>query len=524
MSTITTTAAWYRGSFRPYTGGVGYDGAPCVGRFAFRTDSLGAASLSFVTRRFQPDYNDKHNQPETARNFRWTVTEEATGWEWACGEGGWPAVPDGSVNLSGSHAVSLLPDRTYYLWIFPKNTAYCLWWIDGVTVTTQGSWGVPSEVDAPDGVFGRALPITLSRHLQDAVHTVTVDCLGIHSLLLERSAQYPALTWEPALGDYLPLLPDAASAPATLTVETFSGERSLGTVTKTLQMSVPADLHPALSAGWYGLTPCNEGAAAGLTGLIAGVSRAEVSFDSAKIDMAPLLGASIAGFGLSWAGEELTAPPYRSGVITGPGELQLFLIDSRGLRHGESVPLDPLPYGPPALSRVRVFRCRPDGTEDESGSAVGVFAGAEYSPLAGENAVTLTAALRHPGEDFGAETALTPETLCLLGGQDPDRSLDVRLSLTDRLGRSALALRRLPTRRWAMKFRPDGRGVAFGKAPEGAERLELPAGWQIRMGEESLWLHLHPVGSLVLADAAPAEGAWTDEGAVASTRLWRRTG
>ena len=88
---------------------------------------------------------------------------------------------------------------------------------------------------------------------------------------------------------------------------------------------------------------------------------------------------------------------------------------------------------------------------------------------------------------------------------------------------SSSALRRLPTRRWAMKFRPDGQGVAFGKAPEQARCLELPGDWQIRLGQESLWLALHPVGSLVLADSAPAEGSWSDQGAVSGTRLWRRT-
>ena len=62
-----------------------------------------------------------------------------------------------------------------------------------------------------------------------------------------------------------------------------------------------------------------------------------------------------------------------------------------------------------------------------------------------------------------------------------------------------------------------------GKAPEQARCLELPGDWQIRLGQESLWLALHPVGSLVLADSAPAEGGWSDQGSVSGTRLWRRT-
>ena len=118
---------------------------------------------------------------------------------------------------------------------------------------------------------------------------------------------------------------------------------------------------------------------------------------------------------------------------------------------------------------------------------------------------------------------MTPGQLTVLPGQNPDQSCECRIRAEDGLGRSAEALRRLPTRRWAMKLRPDGQGVAFGKAPEHSKTLELPADWDIRLGEESLWLRLHPVGSLVLADAAPAEGSWSDQGAVSGTRLWRRT-
>ena len=148
---------------------------------------------------------------------------------------------------------------------------------------------------------------------------------------------------------------------------------------------------------------------------------------------------------------------------------------------------------------------------------------AEYSALGGENSCSLSAALRAPEGSFGAETAMVSGQTAVIGGQSPDRSVECRITAADALGRRATALRLLPQRRWAMKFRPDGRGVAFGKAPERAEALELPAGWQIRVGAESLWSLLHPVGTLLLADAAPAEGSWTEVETLGSTRLWRRT-
>ena len=265
MSTHSTTAAWYRGGFsHVYTGGVGYDGAPCVARFAFTTDEHGAASLHFRTQRMSPDPNDNHDQPGTLTKFRWTVTAEPTGYETACGGAGWACEAVSGSHLGGSHSISLLPGTTYYLWVFPQTAAYCLWWIGSATVTTEGDYGSPSTVEVSDGWFGRPLVMSLSRRLADAVHTVTVDCAGRRTVLLDRSAQYPSVSWEPSLADYAPLLPNTDRAQATVTVESFCRGERLGSVSKTVTMRIPAGaLAPTLSAGWVTLTPRNERAPAG---------------------------------------------------------------------------------------------------------------------------------------------------------------------------------------------------------------------------------------------------------------------
>ena len=63
-----------------------------------------------------------------------------------------------------------------------------------------------------------------------------------------------------------------------------------------------------------------------------------------------------------------------------------------------------------------------------------------------------------------------------------DSSYLVRLTIMDALGKTASVTVALATQRWAMKFRPGGMGVGFGKAPEHDNCIELPAGWVIRIG------------------------------------------
>jgi hypothetical protein len=107
------------------------------------------------------------------------------------------------------------------------------------------------------------------------------------------------------------------------------------------------------------------------------------------------------------------------------------------------------------------------------------MASAAYSPLDGENSATLTAATRTSGGTWSAETALTSGAQSVFSGFSADTSYEVRVTVTDRLGLSATFSRIVPTRRWALKFRPDGNGVAFGKAAETDGAMELGNDWRL---------------------------------------------
>ena len=533
MAQLSTTATFYRSGRTPYQWHTGYDGAPCVARYAFRTDVHGATELSFRTERMVPDPSAGHDKPDTLGNFRWILTEEPTGYESYCGLAGWPCQAVYNGSLSGSRSLSLLPEKDYYLWIFPQDSTYCLWRIDGARVTTAGEYGQPSAVTAEDGVFGEPLPIQLSRRLPSAVHTVTVDCLGIRETLMEQGSLYPTVDWATSLADWAPRLPEAASAQARIRVESFCNGNSLGSAETTITMRIPEGaLQAALGEGWATLTPENPGAAAAFDCWIAGVSRARATFDATLVDPAPLLGASIRGFSLEAPGAVADAAPYLSPVLQGPTRLRLSAVDSRGQRSSEYRTVEPLPYAPPELSEIAVQRCDAQGAPDEDGTCLSVRAALSFSGLEGRNSCALTVSVRSLGGSFGAPETLAPGQATILTGCSPDISYEVKIAALDGLGRETVVLRRLATRRWAMKFRPDGQGVAFGKAPERARALELPSNWGLYLGEESLWAWLHPAGSLVLSAAAPGEGTWTDLGTLLpsggpadapTVHLWQRT-
>ena len=97
--------------------------------------------------------------------------------------------------------------------------------------------------------------------------------------------------------------------------------------------------------------------------------------------------------------------------------------------------------------------------------------------------MTLSAAhKRTDAASYGTEVTLQNDTASVIGSISADYSYLVRLTVRDALGNEAAVTAALPTQRWAMKFRPNGRGVGFGKAPEHDNCIELPSGWVIRIG------------------------------------------
>lgn len=476
MSTVLTTeASWYRvGAKYPAPGCVGYDGYPLVARFKFQTPAAGASSLNWVSQKYEGDYIDY-------QSFNYLITAESTGYESECGDTG-TRVTFAGGKMNCTSQVQLMPGSYYYLWIWPRTTQFGRTTIQGITLTVDGSYGAASSVTAADGSFGSQIPVSLSATGQGAKHTLTVSCAGrTETLLTDSSAT--SCAWTPDLQTYAALLPNSASAQATFTCVTKYGGNTVGTSTATITVRfAQGSLPPTLSPGWAAVAVYNTGtAAAGITVYVQGISKAQVSFDSSKITCR--YGASAAGFRIRCSGVTVNASPYRTGVLTGNAEILCTVTDSRGQEASETLQITVQPYAEPRLTEVTVFRCDSMGDPTDDGQYYSAKGKGLYSSLNGQNSLHLTVA--HKKTDvasYGAETTLQNDTALVIGSISADSSYLVRLTAADALGKTASVTVTLPTQHWAMKFRPNGMGVGFGKTPEHDNCLELPSGWVIRIG------------------------------------------
>ena len=287
-TTLTTEERWYRvGARFGLDGSLGFDAYPLVARFKFHSPAAGATSLSFASSAYAVYGGDyAYNDP----GFHFLVSAESTGYESQVGTGlgtaaakTWNSAAE-KYNLTGSVEVRLMPDTDYYLWIWPDSNLPSRIEPGTITVTLEGSYGSPSEFSVSDGVFGGQVPISISPAATGAVHDLTVSCAGRTVKLLDKSSAVSRV-WKPALATYAPLLPNAGSAQASFTLETFFGGVSVGTRTAGVTVRfAEGSLAPALSAGWVSAAACNAGTpAAGLAVYVQGLSRAELSFDTGKI-------------------------------------------------------------------------------------------------------------------------------------------------------------------------------------------------------------------------------------------------
>lgn len=296
------------------------------------------------------------------------------------------------------------------------------------------------------------------------------------------------------------------SLPITVSIQTYnSGGTAVGSaVTRSLTVTADAGMKPSVSAGWASLAPYNTGAVSGITGYVKGYSQAEATFDSTKIDMTNAVGASIASYSVTCQGETDSAAPYLTPLLASTSvSVVCTVTDSRGRTASESFTLTVMDYADPSTTGQEVFRCNALGVADEDGTYLSVKATAIFSSLNSQNVCTLTAAYKASGGSYGAATTLTSGTASLLSPVSADASYTVKITATDTLGNSTVYYATVPTRKWAMKFRSNGRGVAFGKAAETDDIFEISADWGL-MVEGRI---VKPVLTPSAAFAIPASGS-----------------
>lgn len=486
MTVTTTGRAAYRGG-ASHTGYLaGFETAnklTRVLRYTFTTPADGVSKLGFTAAHLA------HSASYSWGGLNWYATTSPTSHVNA----GAGSASHGTLTITGNGkdydisaaeaAVNLPANTEAYIYIFPNNANYFLWNFANVTnlniTTTAGSSTIAAITQTVETLG--TLTVSLNKAVDAFRHKLTVTA---GDKTLYTSELFDASHSVTVPRSWFDSFPSATTISATATVTTYNGDTAVGTASAAVTITADDGMRPQISEGWATAAPYNIGAVAGLTGYIAGYSQAEISFNAAKLTQAA--GAALASATVTCSGAVVTAAPYRTPILLGAADVLCTATDSRGRTAAQTIRIEPMAYAPPTLSQVQIFRCTAAGVEAEDGNHYSAKATAIFSALGGQNTLTLTAAHKIQGGVYGTETTLTSGEAAIIGTISPDSTYQVRITATDALGNTTVSVASLPTRQWALKFRQDGRGAAFGKAAEHDKALEIPPDWSFYVGNESL--------------------------------------
>ena len=489
----STTATYYRSGVQQssgsgYVGTLGYDGGPVVGRFAFTTPNTGAASFSFSSAYLNPTGSTtwSSGNPEA---FRWQITSSPSSYPGKIGTDGNPTgvtwADPNHMTSNGTSTVQLLPNTTYYLWIYPTAASYNRWAIGSITVTLGGVYGTPTTVTCTNpSTFGSTSTITLSRSQETALHTVTVTCLGRTETLLEQGTTYPTLTWTPAIATYAPLLTTGLTTTATITVETFYNGYSVGTRSTTVTVQLDAaDVRPTVTM-----------AVSDPTGYATTYGAYVESKSKIRVELTPTFryGATGASVSISANGASYSVNPAVTDEIASEDNTAVSgsVTDSRGVSSAAAQQtITILAYSAPQIGSFVLHRCLQDGTLDDQGAYMRIDYDVAVTALNNHNAKNLSVQYKKRSDQSYTTQAVSMTAYTQSGSvviaADTNSTYDVALILADDFATVTIELQ-LSTAFATMNFKRGGDGIAVGKVAEYSKVLELAAGWSLRIGNTTL--------------------------------------
>ena len=278
---------------------------------------------------------------------------------------------------------------------------------------------------------------------------------------------------------WLDQIPGAASGAGTVTLYTLSGSSTIGQASASLTIRAPQSAAPTFTAACAPLLTVG-----GVTypSMGSGVYVQSKSGCTAKITgAAAQYGASVAGYSIRGGGYSGSNATLATGLLESSGTLPFVfrVTDSRGLYTEKTVNISVLAYAPPRVSSLTGWRVNSAGSTDPSGTLGKLKSSWSYTTLNGANTCTAKAYIKPAG---GSETALS---VAMASGSTywvatsaGNMTLPVttnyvlRLELTDKYG-AVSGTGSLPSAAFAMHLNAAGNSIAFGKACEKTNAVEI---------------------------------------------------
>lgn len=254
------------------------------------------------------------------------------------------------------------------------------------TKSGSGSGTLPtiarkSSLTASNGTLGTAQTLTVSRFDSDFTHTITYKCGSTSGTVATKSGS-TSISWTPPL-TLAAQNTTGTSVSVVFTIETFTGDTSIGTNTKTISCAIPASVKPTVSLSVADVYTYRTTYGA----YVQGKSKLKIDINAAGSQ-----GSTIKSYNTTIDGKTYTTASVTTSALSGSGTLTIktTVTDSRGRTASTTWDVTVLPYSAPKITSLSVKRCNADGSSNATGAYFKITFSAETTALNSKNTATYT--------------------------------------------------------------------------------------------------------------------------------------
>lgn len=309
------------------------------------------------------------------------------------------------------------------------------------------------------------MTVNISRASSSFTHTVQWK-FGGHTHTVNNVATSTSYTIPVS---WLDAIPNNTSGTGTVTVTTYSGGKAIGSSSKSFTVTAGSSVVPSFSS--LSVTRVNGDVPSSWGVYVKTKSKATLQI----VGAAGIYGSTIKSYSISGGGYSGTSSSLTTGFLNSAGTITFTakITDSRGRSATKTVSITVQDYSPPEIASMTALRSNSSGTTQDDGeyiSLTAVFAG---STVGGRN--TISGKYRYmPDGGSWSSLATISSGVRRTFSASGESTFTVQVQVSDAfttISRDVV----VNSIQFTMDIKVEGKGIAFGKAAEYDDLLDV--GW-----------------------------------------------
>lgn len=362
-------------------------------------------------------------------------------------------------NSDGTAAISLS------VWLDTQISSGRVYGEASLTLPTIARASTPTVTGTKQ--LGSTMTIATNRASSSFTHTLKWSWAGRSGTIASNVGA--STTWTPSIATFAPYLTNGTTSTCTITCDTYNGSALIGTKTTSFALGIPSSVVPNISGVTFSDT---KGYSSTYGGYIVGKSNLQMTINAAGSygsTIAKYFGRLSGGSTKSGTSKTITlgAP-----TVAGQNAYTATVTDSRGRQDTLTGNVLALAYSPPNLTGTTAERYNTStGESDDESTTIRVTVKGSTTNL-GNNG-TNVASLKI---EYKVSTATSWTTIWSSANAGTSfntgynisncpvtNSYDIRVTVTDKIGESAVKTFQVGTAQPVMDFLAGGKGVAIGR-------------------------------------------------------------